>query len=182
MNPAQTQPPVQSPSVQAPPAARSPVVPVSSEPLTLDPNMMTPQTQAVAAPQPISNAPAPAQPSYPVSGPHKEISPIRQAPVTEYVKPTEVAVQLPQEVAEAGVEVVHNAEQPQLTPEHQAVGIEPAKEAVPAVVAPAPKTVTLPYTPTQAKQIEKQAPVTESRHWLAALTEFLLKKLQLISA
>lgn len=195
MNPAQTQPPVQSSPVQAPSAAPTPIIPVSSEPLTLDPNMMTSQTQAVATPQavpqpsvPTTPTPTPqvvsppSQPAYPVSGSHKEAAPIRQAPVTEYVKPTEVAVQLPQEVAEAGVEVVRDAEQPQITPEHQAVGIEPAKEAVPAVVAPAPKTITLPYSPAQAKQIEKQAPLTESRHWLATLTEYLLKKLQIISA
>ncbi|MEK7605048.1 MAG: hypothetical protein AAB478_00830 [Patescibacteria group bacterium] len=179
MNPTPAQPPAQSPPVQPPPVAPAPVIPVSSEPLTLDPNMMTPQTQAVATPQVVS--PSPKQ-AYPVSGPHKEAAPISQALVTEYVKPTEVAVQLPQEVAEAGVEIVHNAEQPQITPEHQAVGIEPAKEAVPAVVAPAAKTITLPYSPAQAKQIEKQAPLAESRHWLAVLTEFLLKKLQLIPA
>lgn len=179
MNPAQGTPSTQ-PQGKAPPVTPVPVVPVSTQPLTLDPNMMTPQ--AVTQPSvPTMPTTAP-QISNPVSGPHKEIAPIRQAPVSEYVKPTEVAVELPQEVAEAGVEVVHNAEQPHITPEHQAVGIEPAKEAVPAVVAPAPKTITLPYSAAQAKQIEKQAPLTESRHWLAALTAYLLKKLQLIPA
>lgn len=184
MNPAQTQPSVQSPPVQAPPTAPIPVVPISSEPLTLDPNMMTSQTQAQATPVATAAAVAslPKQPGYPVSGPHKERAPIMQAaPLAEYIQPTEVTPQVPQEVAEAGVEVVANPEQPQLTSEHQAVGLQPAREAVPAVITQT-QTIQLPYSAVVAQQVEKQSSVKESRHWLAILTEYLLKKLQLIPA
>jgi len=92
-----------------------------------------------------------------------------------------VAPQLPQEVAEAGVEVVTNSEQPQLTPAHQAVGIEPAKEAVPVVI-PTQPTIQLPYTALEVKQIEKKVPISESKHWLAALTEYLHKKIGGVAA
>ncbi len=192
----QSVPPTQAiPQVQqvAAPQTPVPVVPISDQPLTLDPNMLsTPAPQAQATPQ-VSQQPVqqPVQPTvqpqpiqapqYPVSGPHKEAMPVRQAPVAEYVRPTEVAPVLQQEVAEAGVEVVHNPEQPQLTPEHKAVGIEHAKEAVPVTI-PMQPSIQLPYTPSQVQEIEKKVPISESKHWLAVLTEYLMKKLQGVTA
>lgn len=179
-----TRPPVQ-PSQQVAQTVTQPIVPVSDQPLTLDPNQMSEvssQSQPPAQPviQPLSR---PIQaPQNPVSGPHKEVAPVRQmptaeAPVAEYVRPTEVAPQLQQEVVDAGVEVVHNPEQPQLTQEHKAVGLELAKEAVPVTI-PAQPTTQLPYSAQEVKEIEKKVPISESKHWLAALTEYLLKKLQ----
>lgn len=192
--PLSPQPQVVQPTAPVTPQAQAPVVSVSNQPLTLDPNMLsTPMPQASVAqpvaqpvqPQVPPQTVAPIQPiqspQYPVSGPHKEAAPIMQAPVSEYVRPTEVAPQLQPEVREAGVEVVTNPEQPQLTQEHKAVGLEPAKEAVPVVI-PTQPTIQLPYTAQQAKEIEKKVPVAESRHWLAVLTEYLLKKLQGVTA
>lgn len=117
-------------------------------------------------------------PAYPVSGPHKEYAPV-EAPVREYVEPhaSEIAPTLPSEVEEF-VEVVENKEQPQLTDEHREVGIEHAPVATPVVVSDQ-SAVQMPYTYPQAEQIVKETSVEESKHWLAALTEYLLRKLQL---
>jgi len=152
------------------PVPSSPV-PVSPEPLTMDPNMMSEPIAPTSTQKPI------AQPPSPMSGPHKEAGPVYQAPVSEYVRPTEVTPQIPLEVAESGVEASPNIEQPQLTQEHKAVGIQHAKEATPVAI-PTHPTVQLPYTPLEAKEIEKTTSITESKHWLAALTEYLLKKIQ----
>jgi len=165
----------QQPLNQTPPQVVQPTpVPVSTQPLTMDPNMMSEPVVPTAAPfvqKPIT------QPQNPMSGPHKEAGPIQQAPVSEYVRPTEVTPQIPLEVAEAGVEATPNSEQPQLTQEHKAVGIQHAKETTPVAI-PTHPTVQLPYTPLEAKQIEKTTSISESKHWLAALTEYLLKKIQ----
>lgn len=180
------QPPVQ-PISQTPQTSSQPVIPISNQPLTLDPNQLsepaqtTPSPAQQAVPAQQLSRPIPTPPN-PVSGPHKEIAPIRQvpvveAPVTEYIRPTEVSPQLNQEVVEAGVEVVNNPEQPQLTQEHKTAGLEPAKEAVPVTV-PLQPTIQLPYSAQQVKEIEKKVPISESKHWLAALTEYLLKKIQ----
>ncbi|CAN5126076.1 hypothetical protein BH09PAT1_BH09PAT1_4990 [soil metagenome] len=179
-----TQPPVQSPPVEqaAIPVqvvASPPVVPISNQPLTLDPNQMSEPAVQQALVQPV--APVQAQPiqtpANAISGPHKEAGPVMMAPVAEYVRPTEMAPQLQAEVAEAGVEVVNNPEQPQLTQEHKDVGIEPAKEAVPVII-PTQPSIQLPYTSLEVKNIVKKVPISESKHWLAALTEYLLKKIQ----
>jgi hypothetical protein len=139
----------------------------------MDPNLMS--DPAVVAP-PLIQKPI-AQPQNPMSGPHKEAGPIMQAPVSEYVRPSEVTPQIPQEVAEAGVEVSPNPEHVPLNQTHQQVGIHHAKEATPVAI-PTQPTVQLPYTPLEAKEIEKKTSTTESKHWLAALTEYLLKKIQ----
>lgn len=147
----------------------TPVVPVSDQPLTLDPNNLSVPTQ-----------PPPAQVmqvNQPIVGGHKEAGPIIQAPVSEYVKQTETAPKIEPEVAEAGVEAVVNQEQPQLTSAHAAVGIQPAKEAVPVVVSDQ-SALKFPYSSEQAKEIEKKTPASESRHWLAVLVAFLMKRLQ----
>jgi len=149
-----------------------PVVPVSDQSLTLDPNLMTAPT---APQQPV------AQPQYPVGGPHKEMAPVTKTPISEVMRPTEVQPQLQPEVQEAGVEVVENREQPQLTAEHKAVGIEHAKESVPMPLSPQP-TVQLPYSLQDAKVIGKQVSRYESKHWLAALTEYIWRKFQAVTA
>lgn len=174
-------------NIQLSQKTQKPVVPVSDQPLTLDPNNMTEPQAVMSQPLPVQ-PPAPSasgqqpspQPQYPVSGPLKEMAPIPQAPVTEYVRPSEVEPQLPDEVKEAGMEVVENKERPQLTADHKALGIEHAKESVPVVVSPT-SSVQLPYTLQDAKLIEKQVPRTESRHWLAALTEYIWRKMQAVA-
>ncbi len=126
--------------------------------------------------QPVQTAPAPQY----HGGPHKEMAPISHAPVSEYLSPTEVAPQLHPEVQEAGVEAVENKEQPQLSQDHKEAGIEYAKEATPVVIPP-PTTVTLPYAVEEAKQIVKKTSTAESKHWLAALTEYIVRKLQTVT-
>ncbi|MBI5045304.1 MAG: hypothetical protein HZC02_05250 [Candidatus Levybacteria bacterium] len=156
-----------------------PPVPVSNQTLTMDPNQMSlPQAQ-----KPLPQAPQGIQapPQYRGGGPHKEVAPVPQAPVAEYIRPTEVTPQLHPELQEAGVETVENKEQPILTQDHKQAGIEYAREATPVVI-PQPTTITLPYALDEAKQITKKVSTSESKHWLAALTEYIVRKLQAVSA
>lgn len=121
-----------------------------------------------------------AQPAMPVSGLHKEHAPLTmEAPVAEYVQPTEVEPVLHPEVAEAGVEVVEQQERPQITVEQKAVGINHAPPVMPVTVAQ-PRTVTLPYTPQQVVALEKSTKVDESAHWLVMLTKYIMQKLQIL--
>jgi len=169
----------QTPSQQVPvaQAIQQASVPVSTQPLTLDPNQMSePNVSTTAAsssvvPQSIQ------QPQYPISGPHKETGPVMQAPVSEYLRPTEVVPQISAEAAEAGVEESPNMEQFQLTSEHTAVGIKHAGNAMPVAI-PTQPAMQLPYTPLEAKEVVRSTSIAESKHWLASLTEFLLKKIQ----
>jgi len=164
------------PQQAAPPAPVVPVVPiaVSDQPLTLDPNQMP------ITPSPLEKVQVKAMPT-PVGGVHKERAPSYQAPVSEYLRPTDVAPQLPPEVVEAGVEVVVNKEHPQLDDSHKAAGIEHAQAPIPVVI-PQTTSIYLPYSPGQAKQVEKESSVGESRHWLAQLTEYIISKFQSRSA
>lgn len=189
--------PTQTPQPQSPlPTISMPVqvpaIPISDKPLTLDPNQMPVQPaplakvavqipmqqlptvpEVVVAPA-ISPTPKPAPQL--ISG-HKERAPSFQAPVSEYVRPSEQMPSLPPEVAEAGIEVAPNIEQPQLDASHKAAGIEPARAAIPVVI-PQTTSIYLPYSPSQAKQVEKESSIGESRHWLAQLTEYIIRKFQ----
>lgn len=172
-----------------------PIVPVSDQPLTLDPASMTEApTGAASSLQSVAQTPQLAQqPSevgttsqdqsaeYPVGRSYKEGGPIPQASHEEYIRPTEVVLHLHPEVKEAGVEAVVDKEQPQLTQEHKAVGIEYAKESVP-VTTSQQVSIHLPYTPLEAREILKTVPPTESKHWLAVLTDYIIKKLRALGA
>jgi hypothetical protein len=116
----------------------------------------------------------------PVSGPHKEHAPLTvEAPVAEYVRPTEVEPVLHPEVAESGVEVVEQQERPQISVEQKAVGVNHAPPVMPVSMTQT-ATVTLPYTPQQVVALEKTTKVDESAHWLVVLTKYIMQKLQII--
>lgn len=172
-----SQPPVQTimPTVTHP----AQPVPVSDQPLTLDPNQMP------VEPLPLRRVAVqiatPAVPAVQPVGGHKERAPALQAPVGEYLRPSSIEPQLPPEVAEAGIEVTPNSEQPQLDDSHKAAGIEPAREAIPVVI-PQTTSIYLPYSPADAKKVEKESSISESRHWLAQLTEYIIHKFQSIRA
>ncbi len=112
---------------------------------------------------------------YPLSGSQKEHAPL-EAPIAEYVKPTEVEPVLHPEVKEVGVEASPNLEHPNLTEEHQRLGIEYAKESVPVSLSKTSGT-NLPYNPEQIAMLKKTTHKDDSKHWLVILTEYLLKKL-----
>jgi len=181
--PISTQPPVTVPPVVPPPPAP---IAVSDQPLTLDPNQMPTspaplERVAVQVPTVVS-AISPPQPAFqPVGGPHKEHAPGIQAPVSEYMRPSEQMPSLSPEVAEAGVEVTANSEQPQLDGSHKAAGIEPARAAIPVII-PQTTSIYLPYSPIEAKKVEKESSTGESRHWLAQLTAYIIRKFQTINA
>lgn len=127
----------------------------------------------------IPQTSTPPQSSSPIGGPHKEFAPrgVSEAPVREYIQPhaSEAEPQIHPEAKEAGVEAVESQEQPKITVEQKAAGVEHAN---PPVVIAQTQSVQLPYTPVQVQQILKETSVTESKHWLAKFTEYLLKKLQ----
>ncbi|GIW61185.1 MAG: hypothetical protein KatS3mg089_0037 [Patescibacteria group bacterium] len=110
-----------------------------------------------------------------ISGPQKEHAPL-EAPVVDYIKPTEVEPVLHPEVKEVGVEISHDQEKPKLTEEHQRLGIEYAKESVPVSLSKTSGT-NLPYNPEQIAMLKKTTHKDDSKHWLVILTEYLLKKL-----
>lgn len=162
-------------------------VPVSDKPLTMDPNLMsepaTPGALAdLAAGIKVADAQQILQSQSYVSGPHKEAAVIRvQAPVSEYVRPSESVPKIPVEVARAGVEVSVNPEQVRLDSSQMQAGVSHAKEAAPVVIptsTSAQPTLQLPYTPLEVKEIEKKTSIGESRHWLAVFTGYLIKKIQ----
>ncbi len=178
--------PPQSPTQPTTPVTTVPAqpVPISDQPLTLDPNQMpveppparVPVQVPVPAAQPIVPVPQPIG-----GGAHKERAPSIQAPISEYLRPSEQMPSLSPEVAEAGIEVAPNSEQPQLDDSHKAAGIQPARDAIPVVI-PQTTSIYLPYNPAQAKQVGKESSIGESRHWLAQLTGYIIRKFQSISA
>lgn len=170
------------PQQTVPPAAAAPVVPiaVSDQPLTLDPNqmpIMPSPLEKVQVEVPAVDTVSAAPISSPIGGAHKERAPNIQAPVSEYLRPSEQVPSIPPEVAEAGIEVTPNSEQPQLDDSHKAAGIEHAREAIPVVI-PQTTSIYLPYSPGQAQKVEKESTIGESRHWLAQLTEYIISKFQ----
>ena len=122
------------------------------------------------------------EPENPVSGPNREFGPPRapiEAPVEDFVQLGEPTPDIPQEVQEAGVEAVPSTEHPQIHPDVQeATGITPVQTAVQVPQAPS-GIVQLPNMPMDeatAVQTIKEAKPSESRRWLAILTQFLLAK------
>ncbi|MBP6882666.1 MAG: hypothetical protein KBC15_03905 [Candidatus Levybacteria bacterium] len=102
-----------------------------------------------------------------------------EAPTAEYIRPTEVAPVIPQEVAEAGVEIAPDREQPQLDETHNAAGVTHSEPAnIPHPTAPT-GSVVLPYTFEQATQIEKTTSEDDSEHWLVLLSKYIMRKLSL---
>lgn len=178
--------PPQSPIQSATPATAVPAqpIPISDQPLTLDPNQMTvasPPLTQVAVQVPVSAAQPIAPVPQSIGGAHKERAPSIQAPISEYLRPSEQVPSIPPEVAEAGIEVAPNIERPQLDDSHRAAGIEHAREVIPVVI-PQTTSIYLPYSPGQAKKVEKESSIGESRHWLAQLTAYIIRKFQSINA
>lgn len=111
-----------------------------------------------------------------VTGPHKEFAP--HAPIQPFdsgIRASEVEPVLEPEVTEAGVAVVSNIETPQITDDHKAIGILPAKDAVPVHTSPLGH-VQLPMDEAQAKEVIKTHPVYDSVRWFAMLVVEQIEK------
>ena len=138
-----------------------------------------PLQENVAQSQPVQPE-KPNEPQNPVSGPHKELGPMMEAPVAEYVapaNPSEIEPVLTPEVKEVGVESAPNVETPQLTEEHKKVGITHAPEATPVTAAMSSQTVQWPYTYQQVEEKIKETTNEDSAHWLFKLHKLVLEKL-----
>lgn len=127
-----------------------------------------------AQPQPIVQPVAPpiqvpAQPT-PVSGVNKETGPI-SAPVSEFVKPTEVQPQISQELKDLGVEA--KKDEPNVTDEHKHV-IDHAKQFSPVPNSPTGK-VTMPMTEVEVADKLKTGQDDDSAKGLAKLIQKVIK-------
>lgn len=156
---------------------QAPVTPPKQESLSTDampqvpvPQSATPESKPeVAPPVDVEITPQPiANQQISITGPGKEYSPAPIAAPADIVRPSEVEPVLAQEVTEAGVTVVGNPEQPQLTTDHTAIGIAPAKDAVPVRTSPVGH-VQLPMEEKEAKHAMKTQPIHASVRWFATL-------------
>lgn len=142
-------------------------------------NQTPPQDQQAVAAPPVLNQSQSSGPQNLISGPHKELGPVMEAPVAEYVAPSsphETEPILTPEVKEAGVETVPSPEMPKITEEHKQAGVTPAAEAIP-VSTTSTSSVSMPFTYPQVQQQLKETQVEESSHWLAMLHKFILERL-----
>jgi len=87
-------------------------------------------------------------------------------PISTGVIPSSPEPEIHPELEQIGVK--HVPEFPEVTQGHQAVGIEPAKESVPAQTAPSGLT-QIPMTEEEAMETRKHSKPTESRFGLATL-------------
>jgi hypothetical protein len=96
---------------------------------------------------------------------HKEAE---LAPVSDFVKPTEMPAVKDKEVAEAGVQEVSSA--PELTREHEQIGVKPSAEVTPVKIVDSSEEDNLPMTKVQATQVVKKSKnIRSSIVWLAIL-------------
>jgi hypothetical protein len=142
------------PQVQAQPAVRTPLDNVMPQPPVVIQTAAQPQPQAVDQPQ-----------AAPVGSMHKEAE---LAPVSDFVKLTETSPIKDKEVAEAGVAEVLSA--PELTREHEQIGVKASAEATPVKIEDPVDSIRLPMNEIQASQITKgRTNIRSSVIWLAIL-------------
>jgi len=122
----------------------------------------------VAPQSPVAGQDAASQPQVvSVGSMHKEAE---LAPVSDFVKLTEAPIVKDKEVAEAGVHEI--SQTPELTKEHEHIGIKPSAEATPVKIEPpaVDSNGNLPMNEIQATQINKSSKnIKSSVVWLAIL-------------
>ncbi len=124
------------------------------------PNPTQPPVQSSVQPQ--SQAPTP--PAGQVGSVQKEAAPVKAQ--TEFIKPTEQAPQIDQELKEAGVESVPDIQKPNLTLEDKKAGLGLAKEHT--EVPTQPQSSILQASGEDAKKILKtHKSFRDSVRWLA---------------
>jgi hypothetical protein len=125
-----------------------------------------PQSQPVD--QPVS------QPQVtPIGSMHKEAE---LAPVSDFVKLSETPAVKDREVAEAGVKEI--SQTPELTKEHEQIGVRPSAEVTPVKIEESSESSRMPMTQVQATQIaKKNKNIKSSIVWLAILMLKNFKKM-----
>jgi hypothetical protein len=129
--------------------------------------------QAQTPPQPVNQA-SPVQPQVaPLGSLNKEAE---LAPVSDFVRPTETPAVKDREVTEAGVTEVSTL--PELSKEHEQIGIKPSAEATPVTIETPSEDTNWPMTQVQATQVTKQNKnIRSSIVWLAILMLKNFKKM-----
>lgn len=121
-------------------------------------------TQTTQAPQSQQPVQQPMQVSQPVGTPLKEAEPIavqEAGKAVEYIKPSEPEPELPEEVKDAGVQVVSHA-----PPVHEQIAVKASSEATPVVPSQNPLVKVM----TREEMVSSQKlPPSSSARWLSAL-------------
>lgn len=135
-------------------------------------NQTNDKTQAQVQTQPVAQTSI-QPPTVPVGSVNKEVE---MAPVSDFVKPSETPVIKDKEVAEAGVAEV--SQTPELSKEHEQIGIKPSAEATPVKINESGPEDNLPLTQVQAAQtVKKNKNIKSSIVWLAILMLKHFKKI-----
>lgn len=125
------------------------------------------QTQAVVQPiQPVQ----PVVPAQPVGSVNKEVGPIT-APVSEFVKPSEVEPQISKDLKDLGIEA--KKDEPNIADEHKGI-IEHAKQFTPISSSPTGKVV-MPMSEEEMTDKLKTGRNDDSGKWLAGLIRKIIK-------
>lgn len=97
-----------------------------------------------------------------------------------YITESQPEIKLHPEVEKAGVEVAPPEEIKVLEQVTRIAGLEPAKEAVPVNTEPTGKVQLppLPFSNTEVDQVIKTTKLNESKHWLAALTKYVIESIK----
>lgn len=109
---------------------------------------------------------------------HKEAGPSKtvEAPVAEVLAPSEIAPEIPKEVAEVGVEVSKDTEAPPDLTMHDAKMIEHAPVIAPVPTQPS-GVVQLPITEEKATETLKHKDTSKGITWLA---ESVIRQLKMM--
>jgi hypothetical protein len=135
-------------NAQAQPAVRTPLDNAQQPPVT--------------SPQPV-----------PTGSVNKEAE---MAPISDFVKPTEMPAVKDKEVAEAGVKEV--SQSPELNQEHEQIGVKPSAENTPVKIEDSGEKIQYPLNQNQAQKIVKNNKSSRSSIvWMAILMLKHFKKM-----
>jgi hypothetical protein len=132
--------------------------------------------------QPTDQPHTPQPVSIPAGGGSKEQGPASMR--MEYVTPAPVesVPQIPQELADLGIEVSPDTDKPDVPQDAQQVGVQPVKTATPVTTVPQGTVTVDPAVPTpvtyqQAALNLKSHKADESITWLSMLSKYIIEKL-----
>lgn len=115
------------------------------------------------------------QPAVPAGSVNKETSPVG-ASDSEFIKPSEAEPRINQELKESGIEV--KSDKPNLTFEHQELGVDHAGPYVPVSSSPKNK-ITMSMSEEEIEDRLKTGQDDDSGKWLAGLLQKIMKVLGL---
>lgn len=129
----------------------------------------TPPVAQSDQPQAQVQSVAPIQPPTPVGSANKEVGPAT-APVSEFVKPSEVEPQIDQDLKELGIEAKKDA--PGVTDEHVGI-VEHAKQFTP-VASSSKGKIVMPMSEEEIADKLKTGQNDDSGKWLAGLIKKII--------